>query len=96
MSKNASEEDIDGGVLEYVRLDSMEDEEWMESKETLDARIVELGFQITKRASRHFFIKRQFIMDLRKMDTEHARVQAQINKDTLHPSKVMIEMERTR
>jgi hypothetical protein len=83
---NASEEDVDGGGLEYVRLDSPEDEEWMESDETLDARIVELGLRITERASKYFVIKRQLVMDLRKMDTDHARVEAQINKHMLHPS----------
>jgi hypothetical protein len=41
----------------------------MESDETLDTRIAELGLQITERASRHFVIKRQLVMELRKMDT---------------------------
>jgi hypothetical protein len=66
---SASEEDVDRGGLEYVRLDSPEGEEWMESDETLDARIAELGLRITERASRQFVIKRQLVMELRKMDT---------------------------
>jgi hypothetical protein len=40
---NTSKEDVDGGSMEYVRLDSPEGEEWMESDETLDARIAKLG-----------------------------------------------------
>jgi hypothetical protein len=40
---SASKEDIDRGGLEYVRLDNLEGDEWMESDETLDARIAELG-----------------------------------------------------
>jgi hypothetical protein len=55
---SASKEDVDGGGLEYVRLDSPEGEEWMESDEILDARIAELGLRITERASRQFVIKR--------------------------------------
>jgi hypothetical protein len=43
---NTFEEDVDGGGLEYVRLDSSEGEEWMESDETLDARIAELSLRI--------------------------------------------------
>jgi hypothetical protein len=73
---SASEEDVDGGSLEYVRLDSPEGEEWMESDETLDARIAELGLQITERASRRFVIGRQLVMELWKMDMEHARLEA--------------------
>jgi hypothetical protein len=83
---SASEDDVDGGGLEYVWLDSLEGEEWMESNKTLDARIAELGLRITERASRQFVIKRQLVMELRKMDTEHARLEVQINGYTLHPS----------
>jgi hypothetical protein len=82
---NASEEDVDGGSLEYVRLDSPEGEEWMEFDETLDAKMAKLGLRITDRASRYFIIKRQLVMDLRKMDTKHPRVETQINGHTLHP-----------
>jgi hypothetical protein len=44
----------------------------MDSAETMDARIAELGRRITDCALRHFTIKRQLVMDLRKMDTEHS------------------------
>jgi hypothetical protein len=83
---NPSKEDVDGGGLEYVGLDSLEGEEWMESDETLDAKIAELSRRITDRASRHFVIERHLVMGLRKMDTKHARIKAQINGHTLHPS----------
>jgi hypothetical protein len=82
---NASEEDVDRGGPEYVRLDSPEGEEWMESNETLDARIAELERRIIERASRYFVIKRQLVIELRKMDTQHTGLEAQINGHTLHP-----------
>jgi hypothetical protein len=40
---NASKEDFDSADLEYKQLDSTECDEWMESAETLDARIADLG-----------------------------------------------------
>jgi hypothetical protein len=83
---NASEEDVDGGGLEYIQLSSPEDDEWMESTETLDARIAELSRRIADCATRHFTIKRHLVMDLRKMDMEHSQIEAQINGHKLHPS----------
>jgi hypothetical protein len=52
-----------------------------------DARIAELGHQITDRVSRHFTTKRYLVMDFRKMDTEHSQIEAQINGHALHPSQ---------
>jgi hypothetical protein len=49
--------------------------------------IAELGRRITDYASRHFIIKRHLVIDLRKMDTEHLQIEAQINGQMLHPSQ---------
>jgi hypothetical protein len=59
----------------------------MESIEKLDDWIGELGHWIIEHASRHLLIKRHFLIDLRNMDTKHARIEAQINGETLHPSQ---------
>jgi hypothetical protein len=66
---NTSKVGVNGGSLEYVQLDSSQGDKWMESTETLDARIAELGRRIIDHASRHFIIKRHLIIDLQKMDT---------------------------
>jgi hypothetical protein len=77
---NASEEDFDSADLQYEQVDSTECHEWMESTETLDARIADMGRQLSERASRHLAI------DLRKMDMVHAKIEAEINGEKLHPS----------
>jgi hypothetical protein len=71
---NASEEDFDGANLKFEQLDSTECDEWMEPAETLDARIADLGRRLTERASRHLLIRRHLAINLRKMDTLHAKI----------------------
>ena len=67
-------------------MDSTECYKWMESTETLDT-IADLGKQLNKRAWKHLLIKRHLAIDLWKMDTVHAKIEAEINGKTLHPSQ---------
>jgi hypothetical protein len=92
---NTSEEDFDTTDLQYEQVDSTECHEWMESTETLDARIGDLGRRLTERASRHLLIRRHLAIDLRKMDTLHAKIEAEINGQTLHPSREMTKTGKT-
>ena len=82
---NASKEDFDSVDFQYKQVDSTECYKWMESTKVLDL-IADLGRRLSKCALRHLLIRRHLAIDLRKMDMVHAKIEAEINGETLHPS----------